>query len=197
MRPKRACGFCAFITGILFFITPLADGGEPSVRFEPTPPEIVEVMLQMADVKDTDVVYDLGSGDGRIVIAAAKEYGAHGVGIELDAGLIRRARADARVAGVEDKVEFRRENLFEADIRDATVVTLYLLPEANLRLRPKLLRDLKPGVRIISHSHDMGDWEPEEARQVRDRTNRVHRLYRWTIPPRKDAPPAASLATGG
>jgi SAM-dependent methyltransferase len=155
----------------------------PHARFEPTPPEIVVAMLDLAAVGERDVVYDLGSGDGRIVIAAALR-GARGVGVELSEELVATSREEAESAGVAERVRFVRQDLFEADIRPATVVTLYLLPQVNLALRPKLLRELAPGTRIVSHSHDMGDWQYEAVRQVRDVSGKTHVLYRWTVPAR-------------
>lgn len=188
MPRDRACRPCALTVGLLFVLAPLACGREPHVRFEPTPDEIVDVMLRLAEVNDNDRVYDLGSGDGRIVIAAARQYGAHGVGFEIDAGLIKRAQRNARAAGVEDKVRFIQQDLFEADIRRATVVTLYLLPEVNVKLRPKLLRELAPGTRIVSHNHDMGEWPPEQTQRVRDFVGRYHRVHLWIVPSRTDLP---------
>lgn len=136
-------------------------------------------MLELAEVTPRDVVYDLGCGDGRIVIAAAKEFGARGVGIDIDPARIAESEKNARKAGVAGRVRFRNEDLFEADIREATVVTLYLWPWVNLKLRPKLLRELKPGTRVVSHCHDMGDWIPERRIEVNG-----HRIYLWRIPER-------------
>jgi SAM-dependent methyltransferase len=150
---------------------------KPDVNFVVTPPDVVDAMLKGLEVKNTDVVYDLGSGDGRIVITAAQKYGARGVGIEIDPALIKQSEANAKKAGVSDKVRFVQADLFEADIHEATVVTLYLLEDLNIRLRPKLLRELKPGARIASHRWRMGDWIPEKTIAVGDRA-----LYFWTIP---------------
>ena len=150
---------------------------KPDVIFVGTPPDVVEAMLNGLNIKSTDIVYDLGSGDGRILITAAQKYGARGVGIEIDPALIKLSEENARKAGVSDKVRFVNADLFEADIHDATVVTLYLLEDLNIRLRPKLLRDLKPGTRIASHRFRMGDWIPEKAVSVGDRA-----VYFWTIP---------------
>lgn len=133
-------------------------------------------MLKLAAVKKSDVVYDLGCGDGRIVVTAAQKFGAHGVGVDINPERIREATENAKQAGVSDRVKFVQKNLFEADIHDATVVTLYLLSDVNLRLRPKLLKDLKPGTRIVSHSFDMGDWKPEKEVSANGR-----RLYLWII----------------
>jgi SAM-dependent methyltransferase len=167
--------------------------GLPHVRYEPTPPEVVDAMLELGRVGDRDTVYDLGSGDGRIVIAAARK-GARAVGIEHDPGLVERARRDAQAAGVGEQARFLQQDLFDADIRAATVVMLYLLPEVNLALRPKLLRDLAPGARVVSHSHDMGDWLPEQTREVTARDGKVHRIHLWTLPARKDQRPVAGGA---
>lgn len=155
---------------------------QPDVHYVPTPPEVVEEMLKMADVHKGDVLYDLGSGDGRIVIAAAKKFGVRGVGIDIDPERIREAQDNAKAAGVTNLVKFRQEDLFDADIREATVVTLYLLERLNEQLRPKLLRDLKPGTRIVSHAFRMGDWEPEKSAEVNGR-----RIYMWTVPAKRAA----------
>jgi hypothetical protein len=154
----------------------------PDVIYVPTPPEVVDKMLRMAAVKEGDVLYDLGSGDGRIVIAAAKQYKVRGVGIDIDPQRIREAEENARAAGVTDLVRFRNEDIFQANFSEATVVTLYLLESLNEKLRPKLLRDLKPGTRIVSHAFRMGDWEPER----RDDVNGIM-IYYWTVPAKTDA----------
>ena len=152
----------------------------PDVRYEPSTPEQVLEMLRLGGVKKSDIVYDLGSGDGRIVIAAAKEYGARGVGIDIDPQRTDEANANAKAAGVTNLVKFRTDDLFEADVRQATVVMLYLWPWINLKLRPKLLAELRPGTRIVSHYHDMGDWAPEKKIEVGG-----HSIFLWTVPPRK------------
>jgi precorrin-6B methylase 2 len=146
------------------------------VPYVPTPEPVVEQMLELADVGPKDVVYDLGSGDGRIVVAAAKR-GARAVGVDLDPDRIRDARANVRRAGVEDRVELRQGDLFEVDLRPATVVTIYLLPNVNLELRPKLMRELKSGTRIVSHSFDMGEWKPDRTVEVDGR-----KIYLWIVP---------------
>jgi SAM-dependent methyltransferase len=151
----------------------------PDVRYEPSPPEVVRAMLKLANVTARDVVYDLGSGDGRIPIAAAREFGARGVGIDIDPKLVARSRLNARKAGVAERVSFRNEDLFQADFSDATVVMLFLYPDVNLKLRPRLLRTLKPGTRVVSHWHDMGDWKPQARVRVSNRP-----LYLWIVPPR-------------
>ncbi|PWU07114.1 MAG: SAM-dependent methyltransferase [Terriglobia bacterium] len=146
-----------------------------------TPEAVVTAMLRLAGVKSSDTVYDLGCGDGRIVIAAAKEFGAHGVGIDNNPARIEEARRNARQAGVETLVRFEVADLFEADIHNATVVTLYLLPDVNLRLRPKLLHGLRAGARIVSHSFSMGDWHPEKDVVVES-----SHIYLWKIPALKN-----------
>jgi SAM-dependent methyltransferase len=148
----------------------------PDVIFVPTRELVIEAMLNAAKVGPNDVVYDLGCGDGRIVVAAAKR-GARAVGIDIDPERIKEANANAVKNGVTDRVQFRQEDLFEADIREATVVTLYLLPSLNVKLRPRLMDQLKPGTRIVSHDFDMGDWAPEETISVDGKT-----VYLWTIP---------------
>lgn len=150
---------------------------EIETPFVTSPEQVVEAMLKLAGVKKSDVVYDLGCGDGRIVIAAAKKYGARGVGIDHNPVLIANARADARSAGVESLVKFERNDLFDADIHEATVVVVYLLPATNLKLRPKLLKELKPGTRVVSHEFGMGDWKPEKTDTVDGA-----RILLWTIP---------------
>ena len=155
----------------------------PDVIYVPTPPEVVEAMLKVANVKKGDVLYDLGSGDGRIPIMAAQKYGVRAVGIDINRELIKEANENAHKAGVTDRVKFLNEDLFEADISEATVVTLYLLDSLNEKLRPKLLRELKPGTRIVSHSFRMGEWQPEQTIDVNGRT-----VYFWTIPAKGAAP---------
>lgn len=156
---------------------PLEAERGPDVVYVPTPMPVVEEMLRLANVQADDVVYDLGSGDGRIVVTAAKQYGTQGVGIDIDPQRIQEANANAEAAGVTDRVEFRQEDLFQTDFSEATVVTLYLLPELNQRLRPKLLSELQPGTRIVSHAFDMGEWEPEQVVEVAGQT-----VYYWVVP---------------
>jgi precorrin-6B methylase 2 len=149
----------------------------PDVHFVPTPHEVVAAMLKVAKVGSKDVLYDLGSGDGRIVITAAKKYGTRGTGIDIDSVRIAESRRAARKAGVTGKVQFRQADLFETDLRDASVVTLYLLPTLNVRLRPKLYKELKPGSRVVSHAFDMGNWKPDSTFMVS--TNAV---FYWIVP---------------
>jgi precorrin-6B methylase 2 len=149
----------------------------PDTIYLPTPGEVVTAMLRMAQVGPGDVVYDLGSGDGRIVIAAVKEFGAaRGVGVELDATRVQEAKENARRAGVSERVEFRQQDVFDTDVRPATVVALYMGLAMNLKLRPKLLSELKTGSRIVSHAFDMGDWMPIETRTVNGRP-----VFLWTL----------------
>ena len=149
----------------------------PDVRFVPTPDNVVEAMLNLAQVTSADIVYDLGSGDGRIPIAAAARYGARAIGIEIDPILVRQAEANLAKAGVGDRVRFFNQDLFEANISAATVVTLFLLPRLNLELMPKLKRDLRPGARIVSHQFHMGDqWPPDQSQDVNGLM-----IYLWTV----------------
>jgi SAM-dependent methyltransferase len=150
---------------------------EPDVPYEPSPENVVEQMLKLADVHEGDIVYDLGCGDGRMVITAARQFGARGVGIDIDPQRIKESLENAKTAGVLDRVTFRNEDLFEADIKEATVVTLFLWRSVNLKLRPKLLRELKPGTRVVSHHWDMNDWKPEKQADADG-----HPIYLWTIP---------------
>jgi precorrin-6B methylase 2 len=154
----------------------------PDVPYVPTTEEVVEVMMRLGEVDKNDVVYDLGSGDGRLPITAAKKHGARGLGVDIDPNRVREARENAKAAGVEDKVKFVQGDLFQTDIGEATVVTLYLLPSVNLKLRPKLLSELKPGTKVVSHNYDMGDWKPEQTVNVGN-----HVVYVWTIPERGQA----------
>lgn len=153
----------------------------PDVIFVPTPPETVDEMLRLAEIKPGDVLYDLGSGDGRIPIEAARQYNIRAVGIDIDPKLIALAEERARQAGVSDRVRFLQADMFRADISEATVVTLYLSDRLNLLLRPKLLRELRPGTRIISHDFRMGDWEPEQTVRV-PWLNLFRTVYVWTVP---------------
>jgi len=150
---------------------------DADVPYVATPNETVREMLELADVSEDDVVYDLGSGDGRIPIAAAHRYGARGVGIEIKPSLVDRARKNAKLSGVRDQVMFRQQDLFEADFSEATVVTMYLFPEVNLKLRPMLFEQLEPGTHVVSHSFDMNGWEPDSTTTVNGDV-----LYLWTIP---------------
>lgn len=165
----------------------------PDVMYVPTPPEVVDAMLKVANVREGDVLYDLGSGDGRIPIMAVQKYNVtRATGIEVNPQRIIEAQENLRAAGVGDRVRFRNEDLFEANFSDATVVTLYLLPALNIKLLPKLLKELKPGTRIVSHAFAMGDWKPEQALNIGGRA-----VYFWTIPSQGTAAYAAALAAAG
>lgn len=153
---------------------------EPDVEYEPSPQNVVEHMLKLANVHKGDVVYDLGCGDGRIVITAAKKFKATGVGIDIDPIRIKESQENARKAGVMNRVTFRLEDLFTADIQEATVVTLFLSGSVNSKLRPKLLQELKPGTRVVSYYWDMDDWEPDKQIEVDGDP-----IYLWTIPEKK------------
>ncbi|MHC5743956.1 MAG: class I SAM-dependent methyltransferase [Nostoc sp.] len=147
------------------------------VPYVPTPQPVVDAMLQVAKVNKNDVLYDLGSGDGRIVNTAAQKFGTRGIGIDINPERIQEANANAQKAGVTDRVKFVQQDLFTTDFSEATVVTLYLLPEVNAKLRPKLLSELKPGTRIVSHAFDMGDWKPDQTLNVEGKT-----IYYWVVP---------------
>lgn len=183
MRSRYFQAAAAFAVAIVLAVPVVAQQAattgklrDPDVIYVPTPQEVVDAMLTMANVTAKDVVYDLGSGDGRIPITAAQKYGARGVGIDINPERIKEAEANLAKANVGDKVKFLNQDLFETDISQATVVTLYLLPSLNLKLMPTL-KKLKPGTRIVSHSFDMGsDWPPEKTQDVNGRT-----IYYWTI----------------
>jgi len=152
---------------------------KPDIGYIPTPQEVVEAMLTLVGVTKDDILYDLGSGDGRVIITAAQQFGTRGVGIDIDPNRIREAKENAQQAGVSDRVVFRQQDLFETDFSEATVVVVYLLPHLNIRIRPELFRQLKPGTRVVSHDFDMGEWHP-------NRVMRIHKpaestLYYWVI----------------
>jgi precorrin-6B methylase 2 len=191
---RRQC-IAFFPLAGLVFTASMAVGQDPQpkkpldVPYVPTTEEAVKMMLKLADVKKTDILYDLGCGDGRIVIAAAKQYGAHGVGIDIDPKRIQEAKDNAKKAGVENLVRFEENDLFQADIHEATVVSLFLLNSVNLQLRPKLLQDLKPGTRIVSNTFDMGDWKPDKEQTLGDNDEESflsHKFFLWIVPQRRD-----------
>lgn len=163
----------------------------PDVPYVPTTEKAVQEMLKLANVKKSDVLYDLGCGDGRIVITAAKLFGTRGVGIDINPERIKEARENAKREGVENLVRFEENDLFVADIKPASVVTLFLLSSVNLKLRPRLLEELRPGTRVVSNTFDMGDWKPEKEAFVGDAdggedfSGLSQRLYLWTIPTKK------------
>lgn len=172
---ERQGGFPQIVPALSF--TESDDGVQLDVPYVPTPHEVVRTMLSMAGVTRNDVLYDLGCGDGRIVVTAAQKYGTRGTGVDIDPERIKESNDNARKAGVTDKVRFIQKSLFDVDLRDASVVTLYLLSSVNLQLRPKLLRELKPGTRVVSHDFDMDDWKPDHKTDVEG-----HTVYYWVIP---------------
>jgi precorrin-6B methylase 2 len=157
----------------------VAQERKPQVEFFPTPQEAVDVMLEMAGVTASDYLIDLGSGDGRIPITAARKYGARALGVEIVPELVATANTNAREAGVVDKVRFKQQDLFATDIESASVVTMFLLGSINLKLRPRLLQELKPGTRVLSYNFNMGDWKPDRVERVNGRP-----IYLWIIPER-------------
>lgn len=183
MRPGRTCiAALAALAAVSLAAVAHAAGDEPDVRYDPSPPAVVRAMLEIADTGRGDVLYDLGSGDGRIVIAAARDFGvARATGVEIDPELVAESRRNAAAADVAERVRFVRADLFEYDFSDATVVTLFLLPSLNIRLRPRLLSELAPGTRIVSHEHDMDDWRPDDRRRVGR-----HAIYLWIVPARAE-----------
>lgn len=154
---------------------------KPDIGFIPTPAVVIEGMFDLLQVTPQDVIYDLGCGDGRILIAAAQRFGAQGVGIDVEGDRLQEATAHAKAAGVGDRVSFRHENLYDSDFSPATIVILYLLTHLNLRLKPQLLHQLKPGTRIVSHDFDMGDWIPDQVIQIPIEADEIATLYYWVI----------------
>lgn len=185
----RRAVLCSALVVVSVFVAPGQNAQPqrvPDVPYVPTTEEAVQAMLKLAGVKKTDVVYDLGCGDGRIVIAAARTYGARGVGIDIDPKRIQEARQNAKTAGVENLVRFEEKDLFQADIHEASVVTLFLLSSINMRLRPKLLQELKPGTRIVSNTFSMGDWKPDKEETLGgEDVGLSHKFFLWTVPERK------------
>jgi SAM-dependent methyltransferase len=170
------------VLGVAVFLgqSPLTAQNRSLAPYVPTPADVVDRMLGLAKVGPRDVVYDLGCGDGRIVIAAAQKFGARGVGVDIDANMINHAEANAKTAGVDRRVKFLVQDAMTVDVADATVVTLYLLSASNVKLRPILTRQLRRGARIVSHSFAMGDWEPEVVDTFRDANGTSRTLYLWT-----------------
>ncbi len=192
MRVRWAAGLvaCAAVAAL---------AGAPPVRaqdvpFVPTPQDVVDDMLELAELREGDVVYDLGSGDGRIAITAAQERGVRAIGVDSDPQRIREGRQNAAQKGLSAKVQFRQADLFDANLKEATVVTLYLLPEVNRKLRPRLLEELRPGTRIVSHSFDMGDWEPDRTALAGAGEKQI---YLWIVPARVGGSWSGELEVGG
>lgn len=164
--------------------TTVASPPKLDVPYVPTHEMVVNEMLAMAEVKGTDVLYDLGSGDGRIPITAAQKFGTRGVGIDLNPERIKEANENLQKAGVGDKVRFIEGDIFKQDFSEATVVTLYLLPDVNMKLRPQILQ-MKPGTRVVSHNYDMGDWKPEKQKSVKTPDGVEHSIFFWRVPEKK------------
>lgn len=188
MMARRAGAVCTVLIALAGFAGAVIVSAGPRqglpapaslAPYVPTPQAVVDRMLQLAEVTDKDVVYDLGCGDGRIVITAAKKYGAHGVGVDIDPQRVAESEANARTAGVENLVTFKLQDAMTVDVSKATVVTLYLLSASNLKLRPILTRQLAPGARIVSHAFNMGDWEPAKVDQYDDDRGFSRTLYLW------------------
>jgi precorrin-6B methylase 2 len=157
------------------------DEGKKIVPYVPTPQEVVERMLELAQVKKGDVVYDLGSGDGRIVVTAAKKYGVRAIGFEIDPERIKESAENIKKAGVGHLVEIRQQDIRTVDLSPASVVTMYLLPEVNLMIRPNIWKQMKPGSRVVSHDFDMGDWKPLKTENIKDGSSWDHTLYLWHV----------------
>ncbi len=185
---KRNLKNCRFLIAALVLALPLAQNlrlGRAQegkiVPYVPTPQKVVDRMLALAGVKKGDVVYDLGSGDGRIVITAAKKFGVKAVGFEIDPERIKESRANIKKAGVGDLVEIRQQDILTVDLSPASVLTMYLLPEVNLMIRPNIWKQMKPGSRVVSHDFDMGDWKPLKTEYIQDGSSWDHTLYLWHV----------------
>ena len=181
MKRQPAILSALLVAGSIAAAPPDPAARPPNARYEPTSMQVVPAMLALARVTAADVVYDLGCGDGRIVIMAASRFGARGVCVDIDPARIAEARANAQAAGVADRIRFATEDLLATDLGGATVVTLYLSNELNLALRPKLERELQPGARVVSHWHAMGGWQPTRSLAVPSEWGERY-LYLWTIP---------------
>ncbi|HEX2229895.1 MAG TPA: methyltransferase domain-containing protein, partial [Candidatus Binatia bacterium] len=166
-------------------LMPVQAQGGKIVPYVPTPQEVVDRMLELAQVKKGDVVYDLGSGDGRIVITAAQKYGVRAVGFEIDPVRIKESQENIAKAGVGNLVEIRQQDIRTVDLSPASVLTMYLLPEVNLMIRPTIWKQMKPGSRVVSHDFDMGDWKPLKIENIKDSHNWDHTLYLWHVEARK------------
>ena len=181
MVVAAAIGLAVIITPRLIVWANRSAAPQKLAPYVQTPQDVVERMLQIAQVGRNDVVYDLGCGDGRLVITAAKKYGARGVGIDFDLNRVRESQANAEKAGVEALVEFKQQDALTVDVSPATVVTLYLLTSSNLKLRPILTKALRPGARIVSHQFGMGDWRPETQETLTEADGSLHILYLWKV----------------
>jgi SAM-dependent methyltransferase len=183
---RRSLGLCLTLLTVsaIILTAPLAAQqtatSESLAPYVPTPQEVVDRMLALAKVTKSDVVYDLGCGDGRIVVTAAKQFGAKGVGVDIDPQRIKESEANAKAAGVQHLVSFKLQDAMTVDVSPATVVTLYLLSASNMKLRPILTKQLRPGARIVSHAFTMGDWAPEKTDEFADQNGTMRTLYLWT-----------------
>jgi precorrin-6B methylase 2 len=190
--PNRYRMFACWI--VLMFAAPIAVAQvKKDVPFVPTPQPVVEEMLRLAEPKEGEVLYDLGCGDGRIVVTAAKKYNVKGIGVDIDPERIKECRENAEKAGVTDRVKFIQKNLFEMDFGDADVLCMYLLTSVNAKLKPKILADMKPGARVVSHAFDMGDWKPDQTVQVKESDNRT--VYFWVVPAHVEGSHEVALQT--
>jgi len=189
MKFRTTARWLVLLSGVAALLVqvapPRAEEVKLDVPFVATPQAVVDAMLDLAQVTKDDYLIDLGSGDGRIPIAAARRFGTKGMGVDIDPARVYEANVNAANARVSDKVEFKQQDLFETDIRKATVLTLFLLPRLNLELRPRILSELKPGSRVVSNSFGMGDWKPDKTIKVEDRT-----IYLWIIPDKEQQPAA-------
>lgn len=170
-----------FMIAIGLNVNPLHAQEGKIVPYVPTPQEVVDRMLELAQVKKGDVVYDLGSGDGRIVVTAAKKYGVKAIGFEIDPQRIKESHENIKKAGVENLVEIRQQDIRTVDLSGASVLTMYLLPEVNLMIRPNIWKQMKPGSRVVSHDFDMGDWKPLKTESIKDGSSWDHTLYLWHV----------------
>jgi SAM-dependent methyltransferase len=184
--PRRLLGVCLTLLTVSALIPPVPLSAQQTATseslapFVPTPQDVVDRMLALAKVTKSDVVYDLGCGDGRIVITAAKQFGAKGVGVDIDPQRIKESEANAKAAGVQHLVSFKLQDAMTVDVSPATVVTLYLLSASNMKLRPILTKQLRPGARIVSHAFTMGDWAPDKTDEFSDQNGTMRTLYLWT-----------------
>jgi hypothetical protein len=200
---KIAKKLLLWLASVFFSLSAFSQDGQKELDtpYVPTPPAVVDRMLELAQVKAGEIVIDLGSGDGRIMIEAASKYGARGFGVEIDPLLVKRSNENARRAGVADRVKFLQQDLFKTDFHEANVLTLYLLPDVNLALRPKILAELKAGARVVSHDFNMGDWRPDAEETIAAPDKKVgarkeSQVFLWTVPAKVDGEWKFELSSG-